>query len=420
MIKEIKMPNLGTTVDEVKIIKWLKNIGDKIERGEPIVEVETDKATMEVESYLAGYLKKIAIDTGATAAAGSVVAYMGDEADVLEETAAVESKPLDIEIKASGKTEAVNATQVKISPMIKKLAEKYALDISKIIGTGPEGLILKEDIMLAAASGQSSHGQSASGQYASGQSVPVQSAPGQSSSGQSDHNNSGRTIKQSEAVDDTPQLVPFTRNGFAVANAMTRSKSGIPHVYFSIDVDATSMKKQRESSGKKYSYNAMLLFNIVKSLVNYPYLMARYDEKGRIMAKAANIGIAVAKGDELYVPVVKNIVDGENELSRIEQEINRLTRLVASGDIKQEDISGGVFTLTNLGSYGISAFSAVINPPEVGILAAGAVRDSVVVENGGIIVRPIITLTLSVDHRVVNGNYAAQFLNQLKENLERM
>ncbi|MDO8685763.1 MAG: dihydrolipoamide acetyltransferase family protein [Clostridiales bacterium] len=389
MIKEIKMPNLGTTVDEVKILKWLKKVGDRIERGEAILEVETDKATMEVESYLAGYLKKIAIEPGASTGTGSVVAYVGDESDVYEGPVA-EVKIAKLENEAVRSPEAANVSQVKISPMIKKLAEKYSLDIIKIKGTGPEGLILKEDVMLVVASVEAG--------------LESATAP--------------------EVKNTAPDIVPFTRNGFAVANAMTKSKSGIPHVYFNIDVDATAMKKLRESSGKKYSYNAILVYNIAKCLKAFPYLMAKYDEKGRILAKVVNIGLAVAKGDELYAPVVKNVNAGEkadhNEIMRIEQELNRLVKLVAEGDLKQEEISGGVFTLTNLGPYGVSSFTAIINPPEVGILAAGAIKDSVVVENGSIVVRPIITFTLSVDHRVVNGSYAAQFLNQLKANLERM
>jgi len=385
MIKEIKMPNLGTTVDEMKIVKWLKNEGDRVERGEMLFEVETDKATMEVESYLAGFLKKIAAGPGEMVTAGTIVAYVGEENDSFK--AGSSEKQEKIGEKAEKRTEVKQEiAETRVSPMIKKLAEKHGVDVTKIKGSGPNGLILKEDIMCTVSGSAGAVPDEASG-------------------------------PEAESV---PEIVPFSRVGTAIANAMAKSKTTIPHVYFTIDIDASAMKELRALSGKKYSYNAMIVYSVAKCLKAFPYLAARYDEKGRIMAKEINIGFAAAKGDDLFVPVIKGIKEGSNELARVEQEIRRLIKKVEAGELKQEDISGGVFTVSNLGAYGLCSFTAVINPPEAAILAVGAMQDRVVAESGGVFVRPMITMTMSVDHRVVNGAYAAAFLRELKNNLEKV
>ena len=386
MIKEIKMPNLGTTVDEMKIVKWLKNEGDSVERGEPIFEVETDKAIMEVESYLAGYLKKIVAGPGEAVTTGSIVAYIGDKTDKFE--GIFPSEPVKAEDKVRKPVEATREiSEARVSLMIKKLAEKRGIDITKIKGSSPNGLILKEDIISADIS---THTEA----------------------------DEGKLVE--DARQDLPEVVPFSRVGTAIAKAMTRSKTTIPHVYLVIDVDASAMKELYVLSGKKYSYNAMIVYSVAKCLKAFPYLAARYDEKGRIMAKEISIGFAVAKGDDLLVPVVKGITDRGNELARIEQDMQQLIKKVETGELKQKDISGGVFTVSNLGSYGVRSFTAVINPPEAAILAVGAIQDRVMAKGGGVFVSPMMTLTLSVDHRIVNGVYAAAFLKELKENIEKV
>ena len=209
MIKEIKMPNLGTTVDEMKIVKWLKNEGDSVERGEPIFEVETDKAIMEVESYLAGYLKKIVAGPGEVVTMGSIVAYIGDKTDKFEGIFPSEPEKTNQKVEKSAKA-TPKISKVKISPMIKKLAEKHRIDITKIKGSGPNGLILKEDIMNADVS---------------------------------THTEADKGKLVEDARQNLPEIIPFSQLGTAIAKAMTRSKTTIPHVYLVIDVDAGAMKE---------------------------------------------------------------------------------------------------------------------------------------------------------------------------------
>ncbi|MGI6113174.1 MAG: dihydrolipoamide acetyltransferase family protein [Mahellales bacterium] len=379
MIKSVKMPNLGTTVDEVKVLNWFKQEGDEVKRGEPLLEVETDKATMEVESFTAGFLKKIVSKAGDMVRANEVIAYIGDRDDVYvnsSEGQETEDTASGTEIKSANKG---SSPDLRISPMVKKLAEKMGVDITGIKGTGPNGLIMKDDVIRA--------------------------ANAKTAGGQKD--------------DQEEEIIPFTRVGRATANAMTRSKGTIPHVYFSIDVDATLMKEARRNSDKQISYNTIIITQVAKCLKDFPYLMSKYSDNGRVIPKTVNIGIAVAKGEDLYVPVVKDIGSNSDAMA-VEREVQRLIAAVNKGDIRQEDISGGVFTVSSLGAYGLNHFTAVINPPEAAILAVGAIQDRPVVIDGGIHIRPMVTLTLSVDHRLVNGAYAAGFLKALKEKLETM
>jgi pyruvate dehydrogenase E2 component (dihydrolipoamide acetyltransferase) len=377
MIKEIKMPNLGTTTNEIKIVRWLKKENDAVKRGEALFEVETDKAAMEVESYLAGYLKKIVTGEQESAAVGAVVAYIGDEADVMEQPQAAEVKPAR---EDSAPTEEKKASAVRISPMVRKIAEKLGVDYTAVNGTGPDGMIMKEDIEKAAAGGAASP------------------AP-----------------KEEAKVSG---LIPFDRIGKATANAMSLSKTTIPHVYFTVEVDTTAMKALREKSGKEFSYNAMLIKAVADCIRKYPYFAAKYSDEGRVISDTVNIGLAAAREDDLIVPVIADADKGG--LKEVETKVREVVGKVKSNTLQQKDISDGVFTVTNLGGYGIDSFTAVINPPEAAILAVGRIADKLVPVEGGIRVQPSMALTLSVDHRIINGAYAANFLKELKSTLEGM
>jgi pyruvate dehydrogenase E2 component (dihydrolipoamide acetyltransferase) len=390
MLIEIRMPNLGTTNDEVKIIQWFKQEGEEVKRGEPLLEVETDKATMEVESFATGYLKKIVAHPDDEVASGEIIAYIGDQEDICnipDKTGTESCASIDKRREVSFPT--TSGKEIRVSPMVRKLAESMGVDLAGIRGTGPNGLILREDVLKAHEAAQET-----------GKTMP---------------------LEEKEMIPvQSDGIIPFTRVGKVIAGNMTKSKTTIPHVYFRIDVDAAAMMALRSASGKKISYNAMLLHSVADTLKDFPYLICRYSEEGRILAKQINIGFAASKGDDLYVPVVKNIGKGGLDIRGVEAEIQRLTDAVRNGTLKQEDLSGGVFTVTNLGAYGLSSFTAVINPPEVAILAVGAIQDRVVAVHGGIHIRPMMTLTLSADHRVVNGVYAASFMKALKEKLETL
>ena len=371
MIKEIKMPNLGTTTNDIRITRWLKQENDFVKRGEMLFEIETDKAVMEVESYLVGYLKKIVVGDDSVTTTGSVVAYMGDEQDVFELKEAEAATAAQSELDSGSTTN--KDTAIRISPMVKKIAEKLGVDYTKISGTGPNGMITKEDVENAA--------------------NPAGPRPG--------------------------NLVPFDRIGQATAKAMTQSKTTIPHVYFTVEVNATAMVQARKAAGKTISFNAMIIKAVADCIKEYPYLAAKYAEEGRILPDKINIGLAVARGNDLLVPVIADAGNAK-DFDAIEQQVKALVIKVNENKLQQNDLTGGVFTVTNLGGFGIESFSAIINPPEAGILAVGAMIDRVVPVDGEIKILPMMKLTLSVDHRIVNGAYAAGFLQALKLKLERV
>ena len=380
MIKEIKMPNLGTTTSEMKIVRWLKKENEPVKRGETLFEVETDKATMEVESYLAGYLKKIAAAEMEMVEVGAIVAYIGDEGDKLEQKEQL-AEVKRVQEKTNAPAEEKKTGTVRISPMVRKIAEKLGVDYTAVQGTGPGGMITKEDIESA-----------------------VKGAP-----------------TNQEKVEQTQgnRLIPFNRIGKATAKAMSLSKTTIPHVYFTIEVDTAAMKAFRGKSGKEISYNTMMIKAVADCIRKYPYFASKYSDEGRVISDKINIGFAVARGDDLLVPVISD-AGNAGGFKEIETKVREAVAKVKNNNLQQKDISGGVFTVTNLGSFGIDSFSAVINPPEAAILAAGRIAEKLVPHEGGICVQSSMALTLSVDHRIINGVYAASFLKELKLSLEGM
>ena len=333
---------------------------------------EKEKAMMDVESYLSGYLKKIVVEAEKSTTTGDVVAFVGDEDDVFEE------KIEGAEAKETEQApEVIKQTKsIRISPMVKKIAERLGVDYTNIHGTGPNGLITKNDVEVAAKGKK-----------------------------ETDDNVSGN-------------IRVFNKIGKATAKAMTLSKTTIPHVYYQVEVDASALIERRNQFDKAVSYNALLIDAVASSLKEFPYLASRYSEEGRMLSETLNIGLAVARGDDLLVPVISDA--GSKDVFEIEKDINVLVEKVKNNNLSKQDISGGVFTMTNLGGFEIDSFSAVIKPPEAGILAVGRITDKAVVVDGEICVRPVVRLTLSADHRIVNGVYAASFLSTLKKKIERI
>lgn len=369
MIKEIRMPNLGTTIDELKIVAWRKSVGDRIERGEILFEVETDKATMEVESYCQGSLKHIVVEADGIAHTGAVVAYIGDESDVFDEKTGDSAGAPDA-VTGHSRGAPGGAAAPRISPLVRHSAEKLGVDWRAVRGTGLNGMITRQD---------------------------VDAAPREGKLGGTEPVAFGRTVK-------------------ATARAMILSKTTIPHAYYAVDIDMSALVAQRRELGKSVSYNALLIEAAGACLKEYPYLAARYTDEGRIMPSALNIGLAMVTGDELYAPVVKDAT--AKNAQEIEAALRSFRKKLAAGTLSHEDIAGGVFTISNLGSFGVDSFAAVINPPEAAILAVGAIRDRCVVADGEMRMRPVASFTLSADHRLANGAYAAGFLKALKDRLE--
>ncbi len=394
MITKIIMPKIGETMELGILIKWHKKEGDLIKKGDILFEIETDKAVFEHEAVEGGYLRKILVPAGEDLV--KVLAVVGYIADSMEEPVPdhkveaekkVSKKKQDREEKKElssdkGKKGSVpDSHRIFISPLAKKMAEEAGIDISAITGTGPGGRIVVRDIK------------------------------------------SDTSVKDSAFKEDT-EIKKLSRVNKITAERLTQSKATIPHYYIFEKIEMSEVIKLRSQIKKgikdKYSsrltYTDIILKALSLSLQKYPDFNGTYKDGVLKLSNSINIGLAVASGDELYVPVIKNIQN--LTLGQIALERADLINAVADKKITPDKLSGGTFTLSNMGNTGLAGFTAIINPPELGILAAGSILKEPVVLEDKIIISDIMHVTLSCDHRIINGMYGAGFILYFKEVLE--
>jgi len=362
MVKEVKMPNLGTTSDEIRIVRWLKQEGDNVQRGEPLLEVETDKAVMEVESYLSGTLIKTLVSADDLVNEGDTIAMIGDK----------EERPV-----------------IRVSPIVKSLAEELGVDLSTVTGTGLNGMILREDVKAAAKN----------------KAEPL-------STRTQDITLEEESVKEVQAT----ELQPFNTVQKLTARSMSESKSTIPHVYYAADCDPQQMINTRKSQDKKFSYNAFIIKAVAIAIGEFPRAAAAYTPEGIRLPAEINIGLAVDIDGDLVVPVVKQA--NTKTVFEIQENLDSLIKKARSKTLHPGDLAGGIFTVSSLGSAGIDSFFAVIKPGESGILAVGRMREEPVVSGSAVIPGQRMRLSLSQDHRVVNGAYSTAFLMKIKEAIE--
>jgi len=382
MVTEVIMPKLGQTMEEGKIERWLKKEGDPVKKGEILLEITTDKATLEVESYGSGILKKIIVPEGETVPVTTVIGYVGEKDEALPEAPEKgpgekktgEKKP-ELEKQKTGAAVASEEKggtapkeDIKASPLAKKLALQKGVDLSRVKGSGPGGRITKDDV-LAAESGE----------------------PG--------------------AV-GTSGISPMRK---AIAEQMSRSKREIPHYYVTVEVDMSGVAEKKKNL-PGISYTHMLIKAVATALTEFPQINAVWEGDGAKTFKEVNLGVAVALEEGLIVPVLRNAAG--KSLKEISAMVGELAERAKKKKLKTDEYSGGTFTVSNLGMFGVDNFIPIINPPEVGILGIGAIRDACVAVEGKVEIRPFMKLTLSADHRAVDGAYAGQFLNKIKTILE--
>lgn len=378
----VKMPKLGLTMETGLITNWLKKEGDLIQKGEVIVEIETDKLATEVESPESGCLLKIFVQENEECKVLEPICIIGQEGEAISDAGS--NKSQDSDIKPEDKEETGknpesfedNSSKVKASGIAIKMAKKHGIDLSKVQGSGINGRIMQEDVQAVIENGGTPAQEPASG----------------------------------------PELLPLTNMRLAIANKMTKSKAEIPHVYFSTKVDASSMNELKNSKKGLVSYNAIIIKAIAKALSEFPVINSSFTPKGIILHKDINIGFAVALEGGLIVPVVKNADAKTTE--EIEVEIRSLADKARNNKLAQEEVSNGTFTISNLGVYDIDEFQAIINPPESAIIAIGKIQDTVLVADNKMVIKPQMVINLSVDHRSIDGAVAAQFLQKVKGNLQ--
>lgn len=391
MVTEVIMPKMGQTMEKGKVIKWLKKEGEEIQKGEPLLEIETDKTTIEVESRGTGILRKILAQEGEEVPIATIIGFITKEGEVIPEEAqrkivSLTEKPSEKIVKESIQTprELEAAEKVKASPLAKKLAEEMGVDITQVVGTGPGGRITREDVLAFTAK------------------------------------------KPSVVVEEEDQfeVVPMTSMRRAIAAKMTQSKTSVPHFYVSTEVDMTEAVKMRENllptyeaeAGARLSFTHILIRAVSIALKGYPQLNSTFENETIRQWKNINIGVAVSLEDGLIVPVLRKA----NELG-LEEIAVKTTELIAKArnkKLREEEFSGGTFTISNMGAFNVESFFAIINIPETAILATGSINDKVVIFNGEIVKRKMMNITLSADHRVVDGAYAAKFLQKIRNLLE--
>jgi pyruvate dehydrogenase E2 component (dihydrolipoamide acetyltransferase) len=444
---ELTMPQLSDTMTEGTLVKWNKKVGDAVKAGEEIADVETDKATMPMESAEAGVLAAILIPEGGKVPVGGVVGIVAlkgeNAADVKASVSAgggvasgVASGVADAaqanggsggatggsvvatvavsspdRVKASPDRVKASPDRVKASPLARRIAEQSNIDLTTLTGTGPNGRIVQKDVLVAIESGVGVKG--ASPAAASASVVSVKPA--------------ARAVElPARIASGAVEKIELTKMRQTIALRLQQSKQQIPHFYETIDIDMTAANALRQkliaayekSEGVRISIGDIIAKAVACALKAVPALNSTFDEKTSTVTRHGdvNLGMAVALPDGLIVPVLRNI--DQMGIKEIRQRSADIVDRARQQRLKKDEMSGATFTVSNLGVMGIREFSAIVNPPEVGILAIGATEERAVVRGGQIVVRAMMTVTLSADHRVIDGAVAAAYLGALKGYLE--
>jgi len=432
------MPALSPTMTEGTLAKWLKKEGDEVKAGDVIAEIETDKATMEVEAVDEGKLGKIVVQAGTEGVkVNEVIALLLEEGESAADLGSAKPAPKADAPKAeapkteASKTEAHKAEAPKAeaasapngdgakaagervfaTPLAKRLAAEANIDLKAVSGSGPHGRIVKADIEAAGS-------KPAAGKPAAPQAAPAPAAAGVPAP------QVGALTKekvQQLAGGIAYDFLPHTTMRKVIARRLTESKQTVPHFYLTVDCEIDELLKIRtELNAKgenfKLSVNDMIIRAAAIALRKVPEANASWSDEGALLWKSVDVAVAVAIEGGLITPIVKNA--DQKGLATISNEMKDLGARAKAGKLKPEEFQGGTFSISNLGMFGIKDFAAVINPPHGAILAVGAGEQRAVVKNGALAIATVMSCTLSVDHRVVDGAAGANFLKVFKKLIE--
>ena len=439
MATELLMPKLGLTMTEGTIDEWKKKVGEPVAKGEIIYSVATDKLTNDVEADVDGVLLAIAVPDGETVPCKTVVGWVGAAGEAVpaagaapaETKAAAEPSPAAAvqTDAAAGNTSRPAGEYVPATPYAKKLAREKGFDLAAIPATGYRGVVVARDVegfapAAAAAAGTAAVKASPLAEKVAAD-LGIDLADVKAAHGRVLAEDLLRYIAatrekaEGETAGAREEVKAMSGMRKAIAKNMQNSHMTSPTVTFNLGIDMTEMKRYREqlkAKEIKVSYTDLLVKFVAKALTEFPLLNCSVQDNKIIYKHYVNMGVAVALDNGLVVP---NIVDADKKsLTEISAEVKEMARLAREGKLPPEKLSGGTFTITNLGMYGIESFSPIINQPEVAILGVNTMEDKVVVRNGEICIRPIMNLSLTADHRVVDGSVAAQFLQRVKSLME--
>lgn len=437
MATKVVMPKLGATMEQGTIVNWLVKVGEKVEYGEPLVEVLTDKVNIEVEAEMDGVLLKTCFEAEEVVQVHDVIAYIGEEGEVIEDT---EDETLQ-QASASSNSGAQETTkeiipekltgtesQAKIrrTPAARKLAKENNLSLEIVQGTGPKGRIQKADVEEHLRySIQKTKATPLAKKIAHSNHLDLGQIQGSGVNGKIVRDD---VLKHSKAEMDASvhavKKTSFTGMRKVIADRMVQSAYTAPHVTLTSEIDMTNcvnMRKEllpiiEKQNGYRLSFNEVIVKAVAHTLQNHLSLNVSLQNDEIIHYSTINIGFAVAVPNGLVVPVVKNA--NQKGLAAITEECKTLGSLAREGKLLPDHMKDGTFTISNLGMYAVDAFTPIINQPEAAILGVGRIQEKPVGVNGEIKLRSMMTLSLSFDHRIVDGAPAAEFLTDLKDVLE--
>ncbi|WP_096201175.1 dihydrolipoamide acetyltransferase family protein [Bacillus sp. FJAT-45350] len=418
MATEITMPQLGESVTEGTITKWLVKPGDKVNKYDPIAEVMTDKVNAEVPSSYTGTIKELLTEEDETVEVGRVICTIEVEGGAVEEKSAPSSEASPPAQKSDVQPD--NSEKARYSPAVLRLAQENDIDLTQVNGSGKGGRITRKDLLKIINSGEipvapstpiTKQTESVEGQSQPTASPKVEKAPNQ------------QAIDIPVSVGDTEIPVSGVRK--AIAANMVKSKHEAPHAWMMIEVDVTNLVNYRNSiknefkarEGYNLTFLPFFLKATVEALKEYPQMNSMWAGDKIIQKKDINMSVAVATDDALFVPVIKHA--DEKNIKGIAREINDIAAKVRTGKISSKEMQGGTFTINNTGSFGSILSTPIINHPQAAILSIESiVKRPVVLENDAIGIRSMVNLCLSLDHRVLDGLVCGKFLAKVKEKLE--
>ena len=400
MATKILMPKLSDTMAEGVILKWLKKEGEKVKQGETLVEIESDKADMELEAYDSGVLRKILVPEGGKAGIGAPIGIIAgineDITGLLDETHsnpqqgqtknASKEKPTTTPPTQPGTPSTVIEGHTKASPLAKRLAEENKIELHSISGSGPQGRIIKRDI------------------------EPL-----------IDRNNTISAKAPASIIPGGHRDIELSLIRKTIAKRMQESKQTVPHFYVTIEIDmdpAISFREQlNAATSSKISFTDILVKAVASTLMQHPNINSTYLVNIMRQFGEAHIAVAVALDDGLVTPVIRNCE--QKTIIQINSELLDLAERARSRKLKPEEYQGATFTISNLGMFGVEDFVAIVNPPEGAILAVGSIVEKPIVKKGQIVIGHTMKVTLSSDHRIIDGAIAARFLKDLKNLIEK-
>ena len=424
MAINIEMPKLSDTMTEGTVIKWHKQVGDSVEVGDLLAEIETDKATMEMEAFDDGTITEILVPAGEKAVIGGILAVLDGDSAAAPSSAApaavsTAAAPSNAPATAKAATPAApvsyDGNRVKASPLARKIAAEKGVDLQGISGTGPAGRIVKNDVKAASSS-------------------PKKSADATAASALAAAVKSKAAAPSAPAAAPAQAIIPVAKDGDerielssmrkVIASRLLTSKVTIPHFYLHVEADAAPLMTLRQqvneqaekTHGNKYSVNDFILKAVINAAQTVPAINASFASDHIVKFKHIGLSVAIAVEDGLVTPVIKQAET--QTLLAISKAVKDFAVRAKDKKLKPDEFDGGTITVSNLGAWGIESFDAIVNPPQAAILSVGAAIEKPVVKNGQIVVGQRLSLTLSADHRVVDGAVGAQFLGALKSVLE--